>query len=37
MALARQASRAPRETLMRNKEKFIARSAIAPGTPTLDL
>lgn len=36
-ALARQASRAPRQILMRNKEKFIARSAIAPGTPTLDL
>jgi enoyl-CoA hydratase len=36
-ALARQISRAPRESLMRNKRKFIARSAIAPGTSTLDL
>ncbi len=36
-ALARQASRAPRGILMRNKEKFIARSAIDPSTPTLDL
>lgn len=36
-ALARQASRAPREILIRNKEKFITRSAIVPGTPTLDL
>jgi enoyl-CoA hydratase/carnithine racemase len=36
-ALARRTSRAPREILMRNKEKFITRSAIAPGTPTIDL
>jgi enoyl-CoA hydratase len=37
MALARQVSRAPREVLIGNKAKFIARSAIAPDTPTLDL
>jgi enoyl-CoA hydratase/carnithine racemase len=36
-ALARQVSRAPREVLMRNKAKFIARSAIAASTPTLEL
>jgi enoyl-CoA hydratase len=35
--LARQVSRAPREVLVRNKAKFIARSAISPQTPTLDL
>jgi len=35
--LARQISRAPREILVRNKAKFIARSAISPQTPTLDL
>jgi len=35
--LARQISRAPREVLKRNKAKFIARSAISPQTPTLDL
>jgi enoyl-CoA hydratase/carnithine racemase len=35
--LARQISRAPREVLERNKAKFIARSAISPQTPTLDL
>jgi enoyl-CoA hydratase len=35
--LARQVSRAPREILVRNKAKFIARSAISPQTPTLDL
>jgi enoyl-CoA hydratase/carnithine racemase len=35
--LARQISRAPREVLVRNKAKFIARSAISPQTPTLDL
>lgn len=37
VALAREVSRAPREVLMRNKAKFIARSAIDPGTPTLGL
>lgn len=37
VALARQVSRAPREALIRNKAKFLARSAIAPDTPTLDL
>jgi enoyl-CoA hydratase/carnithine racemase len=37
LELARQVSRAPREILVRNKAKFIARSAISPGTPTLDL
>lgn len=36
-ALAREVSRAPREVLMRNKAKFIARSATSPDTPTLDL
>jgi enoyl-CoA hydratase/carnithine racemase len=35
--LARQISRAPREVLQRNKAKFIARAAISPQTPTLDL
>jgi enoyl-CoA hydratase/carnithine racemase len=35
--LARQISRAPREVLRRNKAKFIARAAISPQTPTLDL
>jgi enoyl-CoA hydratase/carnithine racemase len=35
--LARQISRAPRDVLVRNKAKFIARSAISPQTPTLDL
>ena len=35
--LARQISRAPREVLERNKAKFIARSAVSPQTPTLDL
>ena len=35
--LARQISRAPREVLQLNKAKFIARSAISPQTPTLDL
>jgi enoyl-CoA hydratase len=37
MALARQASRAPRELLVRNKAKFLACSAVAPDTATLDL
>jgi enoyl-CoA hydratase/carnithine racemase len=37
LALAREVSRAPREVLLRNKAKFTARSAISPGTPTLDL
>jgi enoyl-CoA hydratase len=37
LALSRQVSRAPREVLVRNKAKFIARSAISPKTPTLDL
>jgi enoyl-CoA hydratase/carnithine racemase len=37
LALARQVSRAPREVLLRNKAKFTSRSAISPGTPTLDL
>jgi enoyl-CoA hydratase/carnithine racemase len=36
-ALARRVSRAPREVLVRNKAKFIARSAIPASTPTLDL
>ena len=36
-ALARQVSRAPRNVLLRTKAKFSARSAISPGTPTLDL
>ena len=35
--LARQISRSPREVLQRNKAKFIARAAISPQTPTLDL
>jgi enoyl-CoA hydratase/carnithine racemase len=37
LSLARQVARAPREVLIRNKAKFIARSAISPQTPTLDL
>jgi enoyl-CoA hydratase/carnithine racemase len=37
LALARLVSRAPREVLLRNKAKFTSRSAISPGTPTLDL
>lgn len=37
LALARQVSRAPREVLIANKAKFIARSAIAPDTATRDL
>jgi enoyl-CoA hydratase len=37
LALSRQVSRAPREVLVRNKAKFIARSAISPQAPTLDL
>jgi enoyl-CoA hydratase/carnithine racemase len=37
LALAREVSRAPRDVLRRNKAKFTARSAISPGTPTLDL
>jgi enoyl-CoA hydratase/carnithine racemase len=37
MALARQVSRAPRGVLVRNKAKFIARSAISADTPTLEL
>ncbi|HEY1669234.1 MAG TPA: enoyl-CoA hydratase/isomerase family protein [Trebonia sp.] len=37
LSLARQVSQAPREVLARNKAKFIARSAISPETPTLDL
>jgi enoyl-CoA hydratase/carnithine racemase len=37
LALARRVSRAPRAVLVRNKAKFIARSAVSPGTPTLDL
>lgn len=37
LALARQASRAPRDVLVRTKAKFTARSGIASGTPTLDL
>ena len=37
LGLARQVARAPREILVRNKTKFTARSAISPGTPTLDL
>ena len=37
LELARQVSRAPRDVLLRNKAKFTARSAISPGTPTLDL
>ena len=35
--LARRIARAPRDVLVRNKAKFIARSAISPQTPTLDL
>ena len=35
--LARHVARAPRDILVRNKAKFIARSAISPQTPTLDL
>jgi enoyl-CoA hydratase/carnithine racemase len=35
--LAHLASRAPREVLVRNKSKFLARSGIPPGTATLDL
>jgi enoyl-CoA hydratase len=37
LTLARQVSRAPREVPIRNKAKFLARSAIAPDTATLDL
>lgn len=37
IALAHEISRAPREILVRNKSKIIARSAIAPGSITLDL
>jgi enoyl-CoA hydratase/carnithine racemase len=37
LELAREISRAPRDVLLRNKAKFTARSAISPGTPTLDL
>ena len=37
LGLARQVCRAPREILVRNKAKFIARSAISAATPTLDL
>ena len=37
LSLARRVARAPREILARNKAKFIARSAISPQTPTLDL
>jgi enoyl-CoA hydratase/carnithine racemase len=37
LSLARRVSQAPREVLARNKAKFIARSAISPETPTLDL
>src|SRR5580700_8555239 len=37
MELACQFSRAPRDVLLRNKAKFTVRSAISPGTPTLDL
>jgi enoyl-CoA hydratase/carnithine racemase len=35
--LARQISWAPRDVLVRNKAKFIARAGISPDTPTLDL
>jgi enoyl-CoA hydratase/carnithine racemase len=35
--VARQASRAPREVLVRTKAKIIARAAIDPGTATLSL
>jgi enoyl-CoA hydratase/carnithine racemase len=37
LSLARRVAQAPREVLARNKAKFIARSAISPETPTLDL
>jgi enoyl-CoA hydratase/carnithine racemase len=37
LALAGQIAQAPREVLIHNKKKFIARSAIDPGTPTLGL
>jgi enoyl-CoA hydratase len=37
LALARQIAQAPREILIHNKKKFITRSAIDPGTPTLGL
>ena len=37
LALAHQITQAPRDVLIHNKKKFIARSAIDPGTPTLDL
>jgi enoyl-CoA hydratase len=36
-ALAHQITQAPRDVLIHNKKKFIARSAIDPTTPTLDL
>jgi enoyl-CoA hydratase/carnithine racemase len=36
-ALAHQITQAPRDVLIHNKKKFIARSAIDPATPTLDL
>jgi enoyl-CoA hydratase len=36
-ALAHQIAQAPRDVLVHNKKKFIARSAIDPSTPTLDL
>lgn len=35
--LAHLASRAPRDVLIRNKSKFLARAGIAPDTATLDL
>lgn len=37
LALAHQIAQAPRDVLIHHKKKFIARSAIAPATPTLDL
>jgi enoyl-CoA hydratase len=37
LALARRIAQAPREILIHNKKKFITRSAIDPGTPTLGL
>jgi enoyl-CoA hydratase/carnithine racemase len=37
LALAGQIAQAPREVLIHSKKKFIARSAIDPGTPTLGL
>jgi enoyl-CoA hydratase len=37
LALAHQIAQAPRDVLIHNKKKFIARSAIDPATPTLDL